>query len=102
VAGALGALAFTVALGAAAGTVPEAAMTGDVAAVKSLLKGGAERHGEGKSAERAGHKSRSQLSHVHLLTKLHHVPPNRSVRSASVGLSFLAPLRGAGAGVADA
>ncbi len=41
-AGALGALAFTVALGAAAGTVPEAAMTGDVATVKSLLKGGAD------------------------------------------------------------
>jgi hypothetical protein len=34
-AGAFGALAFTVALGAAAGTVPEAAMTGDVATVKS-------------------------------------------------------------------
>jgi ankyrin repeat protein len=41
-AGALGALAFTVALGAAAGTVPEAAMTGDVATVKSLLKSGAD------------------------------------------------------------
>jgi uncharacterized protein len=41
-AGALGALAFTVALGAAAGTVPEAAMTGDVATVKALLKSGAD------------------------------------------------------------
>ncbi|MBL8136758.1 MAG: ankyrin repeat domain-containing protein [Acidobacteria bacterium] len=41
-AGALGAFAFTVALGAAAGTVPEAAMTGDVATVKSLLKSGAD------------------------------------------------------------
>ena len=41
-AGAFGALAFTVALGAAAGTVPEAAMTGDVATVKSLLKSGAD------------------------------------------------------------
>ncbi len=41
-AGALGALALTVTLGAAAGTVPEAAMSGDVATVKALLKSGAD------------------------------------------------------------
>ncbi len=41
-AGALGAVFFSVAIGAAVGTVPEAAMTGDVAAVRVLLKGGAD------------------------------------------------------------
>jgi ankyrin repeat protein len=34
--------AFTVALGASGGTVPDAAMTGDVAAVRALLKSGAD------------------------------------------------------------
>ncbi len=42
-AGALGAVCFTVALsGAAVDTVPDAAMSGDVAAVRTLLKGGAD------------------------------------------------------------
>ncbi len=41
-AGALGAVCFSVAIGAAVGTVPEAAMIGDVAAVRSLLKSGAD------------------------------------------------------------
>ncbi len=34
--------AFTAALGATGGTVPDAAMTGDVAAVRTLLKAGAD------------------------------------------------------------
>lgn len=41
-AGALSASTLVAVLGAAAGTVPEAAMTGDVATVRSLLKGGAD------------------------------------------------------------
>ena len=42
-AGALGALCFSVAIsGAPVDTVPEAAMTGDLAAVRSLLKSGAD------------------------------------------------------------
>ena len=41
-AGALGAVCFSMAVGAAVGTVPEAAMAGDVATVRSLLKSGAD------------------------------------------------------------
>ena len=41
-AGAFGALCFSVAIGAAVGTVSDAAMAGDVAAVRALLKSGAD------------------------------------------------------------
>jgi uncharacterized protein len=62
-ASALGAWTFAVVLGAAAGTVPDAAMTGDVATVRALLKSGADvnaAQGDGVTglhwAARGGHE----------------------------------------------
>jgi uncharacterized protein len=62
-ASALGAWTFAVVLGAAAGTVPDAAMTGDLATVRALLKSGADvnaAQGDGVTglhwAARGGHE----------------------------------------------
>ena len=100
-AGALGALAFTVALGAAAGTVPEAAMTGDVATVKSLLKGGADVNaalGDGVTglhwAARQGHE---ELANTLLVAGAN---VRATTRFGAVTPLHLAAERGAGAIVA--